>query len=45
MNKVAVVIFTESEPHSDFVCVVNALEVAKVFKESCDQCNSGMAEL
>ncbi len=38
MNKVALVVFAESEgSHSDLARVVNALEVAKEFKEGGDE--------
>ena len=37
MNKVALVIFAEMESHSDLARVVNALEVAKEFKEGGDE--------
>ena len=40
MNKVALVVFAESESHSDLARVVNALEVAKEFKEAAMKLNS-----
>jgi|SRR3990172_6101893 len=36
-NKVCLVVFAESESHSDLARVVNALEVAKEFKEGGDE--------